>query len=410
MYASELNKDTLITMLQTLSLRKRHGILEVVTEDDTFQISLTDGCIVQVNQNSLNMTQALCERLVSAGYLEEKVLGVLQSHSLAPDQLREVLVMQDYVSEDTFFDAFRAVQSDCLYNLRHLQQAEAKFAPQVVRVPKELSLNIYPGQLLLDLISLQLEEEKFVSLFGYADTDDVQVYPKGECPPGLTKDEREVWEKVAEGWNVSSIMSESLLNVYEAREALLGLFDLDCIMIERVATDARPNDSISPNAVDELSVESLSRELESYLSEPTEEVIVPKLETFELLPEEAVSDVVMPQEPLSQSRSENQLDSKKAPRTVVKAQSAAHIEHVVEVKKHAINEQQNVHGKVKVPLRAYLFEFQNRLLDPEVVRAALLTVMIGFLALLAHYAPAMLEQWFEALSNFTSRSSNSMLQ
>ncbi|MCC6954700.1 MAG: DUF4388 domain-containing protein [Deltaproteobacteria bacterium] len=226
--------ERLSNEFRAISTKRKHGVLVVDSETATFEIMFQHGKIVFVSRTDESVARQVCLRLVKAGYLDEDFLDATFADDRPLEQLSEILVGEQLVSHDVLLQAITAYETDLLHSLRNIRHAHTEFRSKIVSLDPSVSLSLSPGQLLLDLVEITSEEERFRGLFGgpeeVADTEVVKHTP---TLSRATPVAAELWDKFGVRCALADLVQRVLTSEHEVRAALLTLYDSNAIEVRR---------------------------------------------------------------------------------------------------------------------------------------------------------------------------------
>jgi hypothetical protein len=239
--------ESLNDILRDLSQKQRNGILSLDTEEGILKFSFQEGRIIGVQKHGESAPPQICKKLHEAGYLSSKVVKAVNDSKISVGQLRELLVGKGYVIEKDFVRAKHTYELDLLYSLKNLREGKSEFVPKVIRNEPVMSICVFPGTALLDVMEFADDEERFCALFIDWTNDKVRIGQKEESSDRLSDAERRVFDLTENGASPKEILAKSLLSVYEAQEALLALYDQDviCVSSPTGAEGEELNESLS---------------------------------------------------------------------------------------------------------------------------------------------------------------------
>ncbi len=351
-------------LFRNLSSKKRNGVLAIQFEDSDLRMQFREGRIVGVFDPNASEISEIASRLVASGCIMEKVQALVEGAGISVNQLHDLLVGKDYVSDEDYRRAIESYQLDLLHSLEMLDIGYAEFSPKLVRSDARHALSIYPAQFLLDVEELRGDRERLHGLFSSFDAVNVTVRESEQNIQTLSEREQRILDAAEQGCRMSEMISNCLMSQHEAIECLLTLYDQDIISLvedSSILSEEFPlkKDSLTDAASD--SADSSDSELE-YLTENEEvgneddQEVAARTENFgdeDFLREEEVS--------VAQSDSAN------------------------------------------VGLRARVRAGSYHLLNPAARSYAILLCTSLYLVALAVFGTSLFEQWFLALGEFSSK-------
>src|SRR5687768_17151586 len=94
--------ESLTTVFRSLSLKRRQGVLEILTDETSFELVFQNGKIVDAGCSSEHPSAQVCDKLVCAGLLLEGIRQKVTEVEISLAELYSVLVGQHHVSPDDF--------------------------------------------------------------------------------------------------------------------------------------------------------------------------------------------------------------------------------------------------------------------------------------------------------------------
>jgi Domain of unknown function (DUF4388) len=217
-----LNPENFADVLRQISHRRRQGMLEIAFADLRVKIAFYNGKIVEVYRGSVPPLEEFIEWLITAQVLPKEFDSssvkrysdlYIVSQSLNSEALRPL-------DEKSFRSLLRHRTMEKIFKLQLQQGAIYTFQPELVEIDPDFSPSISVGQLLLDMVALESDEEKFDQEF----TPHL-VLSRTEKPltAQLTLDERYIVDLLKESSTVESLAQRSLMSSYHFRETLINL-------------------------------------------------------------------------------------------------------------------------------------------------------------------------------------------
>lgn len=447
MLTGALSIPALSAAFRSLSHKKRQGVLEITFDDALVQLSFFEGKIVEVTKVDDSELMPICERLVVSNRLNPKLLERLRGNDITVKQLHKYLTDKNQLSHEEFIAAKSAVELDVLHSLVQVNGGYFNFKPKLVKVDKELALSLHPGQLVLDFLEIEHDDERFYSLFGAFESDSQLRVVAGANSAGLSAHEERIWRAVEAPQTLVELRAKTLLSTFALKQSLLVMYDRESIEVLGEGTTFVPKADATPATTTDR--RQLSEAVE-------EEAPVPAIERVELansavtsamLPEEGEEelpgrDLVSQAARLLQSIDETSFDdgefstdellkdlvgelealdldavSTESPAATVGLPAIAttaleRYEIEAELRKDEEGESdlrsaEEVRGSFFRKLREAsprdaLRELNILLLDAEHREYAAVFSLLIFLLALALVAPTWFETWFQALSSFSS--------
>lgn len=220
-----VHNDGFSQLLRTLAQRRRQGCLEVALPDGKILISFVTGRIVEVVKNDLSPVVEVWTMLSQAGYFHgELEAGWEGSYS--------ELLAQSNVSELLTSEMLKSAVSvrilNHLYALERVPTGLFAFQSQMVDYDVDYCPSISVGQLLLDLVQLETDNEKFLSLFPEGNMISAI---HGEISASMNVEEGVVFDLVQAPVSLESLRNSAILSEYSLREALLKLHERGLIEV-----------------------------------------------------------------------------------------------------------------------------------------------------------------------------------
>lgn len=222
---------SLACSLRSISQHQKNGVLTLKDQRDVISISIVDGVIVGAFAQGNPLNRAIITRMSRANLIDpnDKDIDILLASP--PSKLYQRLVGGGYLSHEMFVRLKFTYERDVLDSLINFQSDQVDFKPQLVQADDALSQSIYPCQLLLDFLEIELDERRFADIFGLGNLDEVFVRPQIASASGLTETEQTVWELIGRGAYIEDIFSTSILSMHQAQDALLALHEQRFIAI-----------------------------------------------------------------------------------------------------------------------------------------------------------------------------------
>ena len=133
MLEGSFTKDSLGSLLRSVSHDKRNGQLSLSIDEETLTLLLSEGKIIGVESTSESAAVAICQRLVSAGRLIEKVVTLVKEANVSVVQLQKLLQDKGYVDAEQFARAKYAYELDLLHSLGDCVSGNVSFSPKLIR-------------------------------------------------------------------------------------------------------------------------------------------------------------------------------------------------------------------------------------------------------------------------------------
>ncbi len=217
------NAPSFEAAMQTLSRSSANGILHVTGEVSTLALVVVNGQIVHVEDAAVPQHLAICMMLQQAGCLADTVVELLGKSEISLEQLRQVLVSKNYLSEWEFDQAKRAYELNLLYGLREFEGLDLEFSEANVSPGPADVLSVQPTQILLDLVELDLDEEEFTKVYGSKNSLEQFLVLNEVDEQVLSSDERIVCGIISDGCTTADVFELSLLSEQAVVGSLMSL-------------------------------------------------------------------------------------------------------------------------------------------------------------------------------------------
>jgi len=226
MHTGVISSENLSQVLQGISRKRQQGILEVTLPNKVVQIFFVQGKVVEViGSDAFPVTEVL-ESLKLGGLVPHDVEENRSSYQDLFEWLNGDPISA-CIDRETFANVIRHRVLDRLYCLDFGGGAYYNFKVQMVEVEKDFTPSISVGQLLLDLVSLEADRERFADIF---DLD--TVLSKAEFHDlALSDEEQAVADALGTSKSVGEVIAQSMLSTFHACDVLLGLYDRELISI-----------------------------------------------------------------------------------------------------------------------------------------------------------------------------------
>ena len=231
--------DELSGIFRSVATKRKHGVLVVDAVPCRFEIYFQNGRITFVTRADQNPVREICRRLIAAGKLESEYAENAVSDLSGVERLCEHLVDERGLSREVFLRALRAYQTDVLHSLRSAEIGGTEFFARVVTIDPMFALSMSAGQLLLDLVEIEADDERFVSLFGEIEESDLLVEKRrAELASGALPAADELWGRFGTACALRDLAARALQSEHDVKSALLALYDMDAITLRRGAVDS----------------------------------------------------------------------------------------------------------------------------------------------------------------------------
>lgn len=225
MFSGVFNIDSLTQTFRDISQRRRQGALEISLVDDSRQeVHFISGRIVDVVRVGVAPALDLLERLIERHLVSEswRGRGVATYESLF-DALSNEFPEFD---RDYFQLTLHHMVLDKLYTLIYQNGAYFTFNVKMIEIEKDFAPSISVGQLLLDVVALQSETERFNQIFN----QDQMIKLVDLDLETLSCEERLIAEVLVDSaCSISELRSRTILSSYHFAEAILSLYDHNLI-------------------------------------------------------------------------------------------------------------------------------------------------------------------------------------
>ncbi|MCB0346844.1 MAG: DUF4388 domain-containing protein [Bdellovibrionales bacterium] len=228
-----LTTESLTQAFRSLSQKRRYGVFEVAGDKGQIEVLFQEGRIVGAVKSEESPMVMICRKLLKGKRLTKEAAKEAVSASSTEDELEAYLVQGGHVSAEDFKLASQSCQMDVLYSLRHTAgNGFYNFSSKMIAVDRDKSISVPPMQFLLDLVELDSEEERFEERFHSLESTNVVVQASGSSDDELTYEEHLVWTSIEVSDCLKDISDLTLLSEYKLREALLSLFDRNLIQVK----------------------------------------------------------------------------------------------------------------------------------------------------------------------------------
>lgn len=135
--------------LRMLSLKRRQGVLEILSAEREYELTFLEGKIVHVDRLDQPYIDYLLKRLPSE---ERQKVSLAQCESLGRAETIAVIAEQTAVAPAKLIFLKKQYDRECLLLLGREKSCSFDFRTRIVRCESELSLDLSPGHFLLDLL------------------------------------------------------------------------------------------------------------------------------------------------------------------------------------------------------------------------------------------------------------------
>lgn len=241
MQTGVLSSENLAQVLRGIAQKRKQGILEVTNGEQVLQIMFVAGKIVEAFQSLDQALQEIITKIGAAGVLPADFSSIATNYA-------ELFVQLEHEGCVLDLDEYKVVIKQRilgeLYNLNLPAGAFYSFKVQMVEIEDEFMPTISVGQLLLDLVSLKDDEQKFYETFpsdhAVRLTDDLE---------GNGIEEGFLLHALKSHVHPAEIEAACMLSTFHFREVLLSLFTRGFVTVrqvdeEDVAEESRSLDDI----------------------------------------------------------------------------------------------------------------------------------------------------------------------
>ena len=296
MQTGKLDIDSFSQLLRGISQRRKQGALEITLGENIRTVYFISGKIVEVRDGEENNeAKEISDLLFSAGAID-KLPEDVSTYTAVYDQI------EAFVPKDVFERAILHRVLDKLYEIDLKQSAYYSFSVQMVDVDRDYTPAISVGSFLLDLVSLDEQQQRVINFIG----DDEISRANKEPLDTLSDKELLVWEYIEEPVSLEVLKQKTMLSSFAINETLLNLLD----KAEIFAGDLKQSDMGSVenivSALDQAADSSSGQEEEQEQEEKEEQEASESVKT----PEQAVKE--FKKEPVAKEvKKEKPLSTKK---------------------------------------------------------------------------------------------------
>ena len=392
--------ELFIDIFTSISQKRRHGWLKVVAPNASYEVGFSDGRIVAVQRRDARSSQAIVKKLFVAGALKKKIFDLVADTKVAVPQLYEGLVGKSHVDPDQFVRAKLAHELDLLHSLRRCDEAVCDFFPTQIKADPRFPLSVPAGQILLDMAELEIDFEQLDEQLGDPLHCERWAVRSEEPSKRLVGADRAVWQALAKPLRVCDLWEGYLGSQHELMVGMLSLLESAAVTLH----DAQPAAAAVGPTANEIT------DLASILAGAMEDELKPEADAhhdvFARMAYDAVDSLLDGFEGAFQA-----VEELVPPEPVIKASEVARpiaptpmVPAVVvapEVAEADVEEEED-EEIASTGVRERLIDLNIALFAPERRADVVTAIACVFLLLLAWVLPAQIEQWFEALGNFTS--------
>jgi hypothetical protein len=239
-------EEGLTTVLRQIGQKRRQGVLELVSPERHVEILFVQGKIVEVLSQGEDVSKAALTRLKEAGIVPPQWVYDSQEGGEPQDQSYRALFLALVeagvpLDEDLFRNTIKQCVLDRLYQIDLSGSARFQFRVEMVEYDREFSPTISIGQVLLDLVALPSNRERFEKLFPESAHLAVK---RTEVPEGvLTAEEKLIYAALSEPLPVETLQKRVMLSRFYFWDGVLSLFERGLIATCSVDASAHSKDS-----------------------------------------------------------------------------------------------------------------------------------------------------------------------
>ena len=222
MLSGAFNLDNISQTLRDVSQRKRQGVLEIVLPERKLEVFFVQGRIVELLSAEKSLMSETLEWLSLAG-LKAKA-AISEDPAATAAVVAAKLAEAGYGLPDPRLRLlFRQRVLEHFYALSKLTGGYYSFHVRMVEYDREFAPSISVGQLLLDLVDLESEHEKFEAAFSAGRS---VAAGAGETLP-LSEEEREIIEQVSLAGRIKPVELQKrvFLSRFHFEQAMLSLLE-----------------------------------------------------------------------------------------------------------------------------------------------------------------------------------------
>jgi hypothetical protein len=237
MQTGVLTSENLASVLRDISQRRRQGTLAINLLNRQIEILCVQGKVVEAVEVGISPVAEMVEILVKAGRLAEAPAKI-------PENYKALFQNMNSNPANIFDEAlFRQVVKERvlnkLYSLDVKSGAHYGFQMQMIEYDRDFCPSISIGQLLLDMVALESDRERFLSVFG----GNGQVMLTGLEGGTLSTEECTVLESIGAGASLAEIQHLAMLSSYHIQDAMLTLYDAKMIKVGAARKSAADDDN-----------------------------------------------------------------------------------------------------------------------------------------------------------------------
>lgn len=263
MLSGVMSSDNVSSVLRSISQRRATGILELSYPEREAQIFFVAGKIADVHFSDSDPNAEVVELLKAADYLQQDFSAQAESYT----DLLELLVGGGgkLINEEIFRRCIKQRVLNHLYSMQFDAGPEYAFKIQMVDLDRDFITEISVGQLLLDLVSLESDQDRFDSIFVAGSF----VYRNDRANEDFTEEEGVLYRLIGDaGIALDELIPKSMLSKYQLLENLLGMHEQDIVY---VVQDGLAQEIVLDAGPDGASYENFMEALESSIDQAFEE-------------------------------------------------------------------------------------------------------------------------------------------
>ncbi|MBN8548781.1 MAG: DUF4388 domain-containing protein [Deltaproteobacteria bacterium] len=246
MHTGVAHQETLSQVLRNISQRRRQGVLEVRTRSGSVQIHFVQGKIVEMVEVGVHPVHEMGQSFVAAGFMSsEQALG-LSSYRGFVSALRNGPAGPS--AEDLVKRAIRHRILQKLYSLELEAPALHSFDSTMVEYQREFAPSISVGQLLLDVVALESDREKFLELFNPS----VEIARSSADSQALSEEEGILYALLVEPLSLETLRARSMLSEFALQDALLRMLEQKFIVAQKAAIKKSNEDFLDAQMLSHL--------------------------------------------------------------------------------------------------------------------------------------------------------------
>jgi hypothetical protein len=378
MQAGVISNEDIVSIFRTISRHRKQGVLKISLGNIAYTILFQNGRIVDVVNDTEPKVVGIYKRLLQYGHGHLEKFESLDHKEISVGAFYLSCLESGYIEEATFKQAKLVYEMDILYSLRRLESGRFEFIPKMIQIDEEFGLNVSPGQLLLDFVELDSEEDRFDEVFKHDEDSIANIKLVSNEINGLEDTELAICEVLREFSLLNEVSEKVLLNEYVLKKSLLSLYDKNVIELEFVDVSQKHSTELDSavSLIDEAASMLSSFEATKKEGESEHFRILSNSEAFE-----SISKGDSSIEPLLDSDENYNNGNNQSKR--VKSNNA------------------RSKGRSSFSIYGLILRFNYALISPSVVSKLSMVLSILFLVVVSYFAPILFNQWFEALSAFT---------